>query len=63
MCIGNSTGKQNKVSLKSKLDVGSIRENYKEFVKNNKLTLKPQQRLRAKKQCMYWGGYQDCIEY
>ena len=56
MCIGNSTGKQNKVSLKSKLDVGSIRENYKEFVKNNKLTLKPQQRLRGKKQCMYWGG-------
>ena len=56
MCISNSTGEQNKLPLKSKLGMGSIRENYKEFIKNNELTLKPQQRFRSKKQCMYWRG-------
>ena len=34
---------------KNKVDVDSLRENHKEFIKNNKLILKLQQRFRREK--------------
>ena len=34
---------------KNKLNVDSLRENHKEFIKNNKLVLQSQQRFRSKK--------------
>ena len=34
---------------KNRLDVNSLGKNHKEFIKNNKLILKPEQRFRSKK--------------
>ena len=45
-CASNSTWKLNNPARKSKLDVYSLGKNYEEFIKNNKLILKSQQRLR-----------------
>ena len=39
----------NKLPRKKKLDVDRLRENYKEFIKNNKLIIKSQQRFRSEK--------------
>ena len=46
-----STEIENKINQleKNKLDVDSLRENQKEFIKNNKLLLKSQQRFRCEK--------------
>ena len=42
-----SRNKQNKP--KNKLDVDSLRENHKEFIENNRLVLKSQQRFWSEK--------------
>ena len=50
-CKGCSEATQleNKIKqlAKNRLDVDSLRENYEEFIKNNKLLLRSQQRLRS----------------
>ena len=38
---------------KCKLDVSSLRENHKEFIKNNKQIVKSQQGLRSQKQSVF----------
>ena len=44
------TNKQtNKQIEKNNFDVGSLKENHKEFIENNRLLLKLQQRFRSEK--------------
>ena len=45
----NHTTKNWQVIRKNKPAVDSLRENHKEFIKNNKLILKSQQRFRSEK--------------
>ena len=39
---------------KDKVDATSLRENHKEFMKNNKLILNSQQRFRSERRSIYW---------
>ena len=50
-----ATQLENKINQleKIKFDVNSLRENHKEFTKNNKLVVKLEQRLWSKKN-IYW---------
>ena len=47
---------ENKINRleKDKVDVDSLKEHQKEFIKNNKLILKTQQRYKRERQCFYW---------
>ena len=38
---------------KNKIDVYSLKEDQKEFAKNNQLVLKTQQRFKVERQCFY----------
>ena len=40
MSGSNSTWKWNKLTRKNKLDMNCLKENHKEFIKNNRLMLK-----------------------
>ena len=42
--------KENNKLCRKKIDVDSLKEDQKEFVKNNKLILKTQQRLKSERQ-------------
>ena len=59
-----ATQLENKITYleKNKVNVNSLKKNHKEFMKNNKLILKSQQRFRSEKQCIYWRSQQDCIK-
>ena len=50
-----ATQLENKINKleKNKVDVDSLRENYKDFIKNNKLILKSQWKFRSKKHTVF----------
>ena len=50
-----ATQLENKINKleKNKVDVDSLRENYKDFIKNNKLILKSQWKVRSKKHTVF----------
>ena len=43
----------NKLSRKNKIDIDSIKENYKEFIKNSKSILKIQQRFKRERRNVF----------
>ena len=53
-CLEATQVEKNISELKqNKLDVVSLTENHREFIKNNKLILEPQQRFTSKKNNVY----------
>ena len=49
MSRSKPTSKRNKKTRKNKLNTDSLRENHTEFIENNRLILKLQQKLRSEK--------------
>ena len=57
---------ENKInhSEKNKTGVDSLKEDQKEFMKNNKLILKTRQRFKeSTAQYLYWRNWQDCFKF
>ena len=55
---------ENKISRLKKIDVDSLQEDHKEFIKNRKLILQTQQTFRSKRHNLFTEEiYEDCFKF